>query len=1592
MRIHHRRRTTLALLLSVLLTALNPAPALWGWPQTELAEARPVAPRVSPGGAFGSAAPCLSNPDVFVTTRGANTLFFPAGSRLSQSQALDLPAVQTVTAGGAGAILAALRSVGAVYGLAYDDGRVSGRERLFAAAFTKRFVGYGPAGPGGIYVFQRIGAGWSLVGSFAAPGAVGASHAAGSDGAVIPQVGKTGLGDIEVSPDGRGLFAVNIGPKRIERFDLMGGMIPLYQGAIPIDLSRISTSAAAQADLWPFALEFYPFPAQSTTNQQQLVVGVIDSAERGLLGGRPQLSGANFVVSPQAHVLTYNLATGGWWRNLSQDLGNSPTFNARHDGSTFGDYGGWNNRPGNYPVKAWNPWRGDLGSMAAAGQQIYYPQPWLSDIEFLSFQPAPGAPAWDTPYMLLGLRDRVGDQVYNANLSTGSIPPGEHTATAQGDTLYYRYQSGAWVFQSGEAFDDNSHYGGPYAHIENHMGALASVPNEQTGVAALGESLATTSLGGQGAQELRLFNRAAGPNASGVPTARPELFSSNTHMATKASNLGDLEVLCGYALVGGRVWNDTDANGIQNVGDLGIAGVALEVFDNGGLPASAPALASATTDAQGRYLFAVPPNTAVGIRIASGSRSSLSAQGYRSFTWQHQGSSDTADSDVNSSWGYIEFAPPGSTRTGNSSAITPLWREGEGRSFDIGLTKYLPTGSVGDRVWSDSDANGVQDAGEVGVAGVAVTLESTGAAASLAGVRTTASTDAAGLYRFRDLAPGLYRVRFSVPAGMRATLKDQGGDDARDSDVDAGSAYTTVDFVLAEDNPNTTAREDIDTTRDLGLLSAVDVEILKSGPTAVLFNDVFSYTLEAVNRSSAPVANVVVGDSLPVTLPFVSAAPAPSSRVPGNLIAGAGDQLSWSLGALAPGERRAITVRVQAAFYAAGSPLTWPAENCATVATIPPDAVEANNRACVSTEVRRVEVGIAKLGPTAPVLVGDEFDYTLRYSNLGVTPASVVVRDILPAGITFVGWRTNPSGVCAVSSVTLLTCPVGALPPGASGEVVFRARAELPAAATPGATWSVTNRGNIGPAAGASLPGDLAPNNNALLVTTIQAPDLRAAVRANPRPLPVGEPGTLVATYANAGAGLARSSVLTVTHALGATLGSMPAGCSYSAPAARVVCALGDLPAGAAGAVELPLRLPATPADGATYASDAFTATSEIGAATPERPVHLADNAAADTVEVVRPNPYVTAAGPDDSVRLAWGSGFVYEVGYGNLYRAAPGLTRAAESSVLSVTLPADVEFLTASVPPTSISGQLLVWQLGALDPQAAAGLRIAVRTAVPAGTLLHLEAAISTATPGDDLGDNFAAVDTIVVRPPDTLPAPDGRLRLAIHSELDPLHGGADEADAVYLTPAGAASIAWPTGEVLDFAPRLDHYALADPGWPLEYRARVTGWSLAGFAANGRPVAATAADSRGVAGCRGAGAPPGAGSGLTGCAYAYLGAYPDGRGLDSFLPAAAALREAEMADQAHVYWTQPPAPPMRPDVYLFTLAPLAPPQLAVAVEVELWLVNACPDFLLDPLGACGAPIELPTPARARQVIGQSFDVTLVVPRSVVGPAGMAGE
>lgn len=125
--------------------------------------------------------------------------------------------------------------------------------------------------------------------------------------------------------------------------------------------------------------------------------------------------------------------------------------------------------------------------------------------------------------------------------------------------------------------------------------------------------------------------------------------------------------------------------------------------------------------------------------------------------------------------------------------------------------------SIGDFVWEDLDADGIQDAGEPGVAGFPVTLVGVDLDGNPVSFATT--TDANGWYVFPDLASGTYTVTFD-PNGLSSnttfTRQNAGSDDATDSDGDVATGETAP-FALA---PNS-----VDPNWDQGLVIDRNVAI-----------------------------------------------------------------------------------------------------------------------------------------------------------------------------------------------------------------------------------------------------------------------------------------------------------------------------------------------------------------------------------------------------------------------------------------------------------------------------------------------------------------------------------------------------------------------------------------------------------------------------------------------------------------------------------------------------------------------------------------------------------------------------------------------
>jgi hypothetical protein len=111
--------------------------------------------------------------------------------------------------------------------------------------------------------------------------------------------------------------------------------------------------------------------------------------------------------------------------------------------------------------------------------------------------------------------------------------------------------------------------------------------------------------------------------------------------------------------------------------------------------------------------------------------------------------------------------------------------------------------ALGDLVWLDRNADGIQDPGEPGVYHVLVELFD-----ARGFVLASTMTDMNGLYSFTSLDPGDYFVRFHLPEGFEVSPQTQGSDESMDSNPDP----VTGDTATINLEPN-----EVDWTIDMGI-------------------------------------------------------------------------------------------------------------------------------------------------------------------------------------------------------------------------------------------------------------------------------------------------------------------------------------------------------------------------------------------------------------------------------------------------------------------------------------------------------------------------------------------------------------------------------------------------------------------------------------------------------------------------------------------------------------------------------------------------------------------------------------------------------
>ena len=298
------------------------------------------------------------------------------------------------------------KAVGATFGLGFNQ--ASGT--LYASSFTKRFAGYGPNATGtgttdgAIYAINPT---TGEVSTLADLNTIFGANTAGvdfrgqvgwagyaTDGGNLgwDSVGKTPLGGLAVSPDGSTVYVMNLADRNLYAIPTSGPINSTTVRHVSIPFNAPGATGIAGGDLRPFAVTYY---------NGQLYVGMVNSAQT--TQNKADLKAYVYAVDPTT------LAFGA-----------APVFQAslnyaRGISAVFGGSGN--------PSANWNPWSSTFQTLGA-NTTASYAQPMLTGIAFDA-----------SGNMVLGLRDRSGDETGFFTDANAANPTKVYEGIAAGDTL-----------------------------------------------------------------------------------------------------------------------------------------------------------------------------------------------------------------------------------------------------------------------------------------------------------------------------------------------------------------------------------------------------------------------------------------------------------------------------------------------------------------------------------------------------------------------------------------------------------------------------------------------------------------------------------------------------------------------------------------------------------------------------------------------------------------------------------------------------------------------------------------------------------------------------------------------------------------------------------------------------------------------------------------------------------------------------------------------------------------------------------------------------------------------------------------------------
>ena len=713
---------------------------------------------------------------------------------------------------------------GTLWGLAYDPTN----KKAYLGATLKRHAAVGPEGLGAIYVVDYSDPANTTTSLFTKVDNAGTEpgnrdlddpNTANHDPDILPVAAKVGLGDVDLSEDGKSLYTINLNTQELVKIDIASKAQTTTAIANPFGANCPDTDVKS----WGLA-----------PHDGAVYVGSVCSSDVSVGAAVSKYDGSSFTTVFTA-PLNYERES-----TLEYDVDNSKA-----------NWHAWNDTLSNGQFDV-DP------SGYGRFQDAKVAQPILSDIVFT-----------EESGMVLGFIDRTTMQT--GFRQYGPTNDNVYEYDAGGDTLRvckvgsdYKLEGDAACPTHQDSHSLNEYFvgdyyseNGNYIHNEVTTGGLlhkqgaveigtsAFDPNDNPGERAVNRS------------GVKFLSMDSGNETGGQLLNGEDTSTQAQGGFGKTGGIGDIELMSDPAPIeiGNYVWFDANGNGIQDPDESGIAGVKVDLY------AGDTKVGTATTDADGYYYFGgaadtnghVNPNTDYQLRIDLAD----AALGGKSVTAQDS-TTDNADSDGDN----------GVLNAGFSTIAYKTEDAGQNNhDLDFGFTE-VKTYCLGDYVWEDTDQDGTQNESSTGIKSVTVKLYKDGAATG-----DTTETDDSGAYKFCGLQPGKYSVEFdktTLPADYVITQKDAGGDDAKDSDADTNSGKTAEVEIVDADNM----------TLDMGIYKpdvptpAIDIEKATNGKDADTAADAYeatpnediTWTYVVKNTGTEDLKDVAVVDDKGVTV------------------------------------------------------------------------------------------------------------------------------------------------------------------------------------------------------------------------------------------------------------------------------------------------------------------------------------------------------------------------------------------------------------------------------------------------------------------------------------------------------------------------------------------------------------------------------------------------------------------------------------------------------------------------------------------------------------------------------------------------------